>query len=169
MLRNLRLTSLTARPLSVARRLPTAASIHRRFLSSHPKQSDTVSIEEGKVVVHESTKPITITDPQTASIEAAKQSPNHPTTWSHQQRPRAVAMDDPRFAQVDLLAQPRPMAAIDLIAEEPIRVVDGRKAVCDGGGGPLGHPKVYINLDQEDIPHACGYCGLRFQKAPHHH
>jgi hypothetical protein len=25
------------------------------------------------------------------------------------------------------------------------------------GGGPLGHPKIYINLDKPG-PHACTYC-----------
>lgn len=33
----------------------------------------------------------------------------------------------------------------------------------DGGDSPLGHPKVYINLDKPGA-HTCGYCGLRFVK-----
>ena len=36
--------------------------------------------------------------------------------------------------------------AIDLIAEQPVIEVDHRIIACDGGGGALGHPKVYINL-----------------------
>ncbi|CAO3625208.1 unnamed protein product [Cunninghamella blakesleeana] len=60
------------------------------------------------------------------------------------------------------------MAAIELIAEEPIRVVHQRIVSCDGGDGALGHPKVYINLDKPGA-HACGYCGVRFQKPEHHH
>ncbi|CAM1298404.1 NDUFS6 (predicted) [Pycnogonum litorale] len=51
--------------------------------------------------------------------------------------------------------------AIDLIAEQPPIPVKERVTSCDGGGGPLGHPKVYINVDQEGY-HSCGYCGLRF-------
>ncbi|XP_028392824.1 NADH dehydrogenase [ubiquinone] iron-sulfur protein 6, mitochondrial-like [Dendronephthya gigantea] len=51
--------------------------------------------------------------------------------------------------------------AIDLIDEEPPIEVDSRVVWCDGGHAALGHPKVYINLDQEG-PHACGYCGLRY-------
>ncbi|CAA7265807.1 unnamed protein product [Cyclocybe aegerita] len=51
--------------------------------------------------------------------------------------------------------QPNPLSAMELIAQEPIRLVHGRKAICDGGGGPLGHPKIYINLDQPG-PRACG-------------
>lgn len=60
--------------------------------------------------------------------------------------------------------------ARDLIAEIPPTAVKGRKVVCDGGGGPLGHPKVFINLDQPGN-HTCGYCGLRFyqEHSDHHH
>lgn len=36
--------------------------------------------------------------------------------------------------------------AIDLIAEVPPIACGTRVVSCDGGGGPLGHPKVYINL-----------------------
>lgn len=67
-----------------------------------------------------------------------------------------------------------------LIYQIPPIEVEGRKAICDGGnsftfpfwfyqgGGPLGHPKVFVNLDK-DKPIACGYCGLRFvQKHGHH-
>ncbi|KAL7984616.1 hypothetical protein Chor_003186 [Crotalus horridus] len=36
--------------------------------------------------------------------------------------------------------------AIDLIAEQPVSEVETRVVWCDGGGGALGHPKVYINL-----------------------
>ncbi|KAM8818874.1 NADH dehydrogenase [ubiquinone] iron-sulfur protein 6, mitochondrial isoform 2-T2 [Rhynchonycteris naso] len=38
--------------------------------------------------------------------------------------------------------------AIDLIAEQPVSEVESRIIACDGGGGALGHPKVYINLKQ---------------------
>lgn len=36
--------------------------------------------------------------------------------------------------------------AIKLVAEEPVSEVGHRVVSCDGGGGALGHPKVYINL-----------------------
>lgn len=36
--------------------------------------------------------------------------------------------------------------AISLVAEEPVTDVESRVVSCDGGGGALGHPKVYINL-----------------------
>ncbi|KAJ2319043.1 hypothetical protein IWW52_002200 [Coemansia sp. RSA 2704] len=102
------------------------------------------------------------------SKELAQQAPNRELTWSQTQRPRADITNDPRFVQVDLDGQPRPMAAIELIAEEPVREVEGRLACCDGGGGALGHPRVWMNLD-DGKPADCGYCGLRFQMKPHHH
>lgn len=37
---------------------------------------------------------------------------------------------------------------------------------CDGGGGPLGHPRVYINVDKPQIC-TCGYCGLPFVSKHH--
>lgn len=76
--------------------------------------------------------------------------------------------------------QPNSLSAMELIANEPIRLIHGRKTACDGGksatkprdgifltveglrffpplplffffslsagAGPLGHPKIYINL-----------------------
>lgn len=45
-----------------------------------------------------------------------------------------------------LIAQVNPNFAINLVAEEPVSDVGARVASCDGGGGALGHPKVYINL-----------------------
>ncbi|KIM48209.1 hypothetical protein M413DRAFT_224901 [Hebeloma cylindrosporum] len=98
----------------------------------------------------------------------AQQAPNYPTTWSTSQRPRPGPGSGPRFEQTAMSLQPNPFSAMQLIAEEPIRLVQGRKAVCDGGGGPLGHPKIYINLDQPG-PRPCGYCGIRFEQDPHHH
>ncbi|KIK92318.1 hypothetical protein PAXRUDRAFT_830055 [Paxillus rubicundulus Ve08.2h10] len=103
----------------------------------------------------------------TSESSLAAQSPNYPTTWSTNQKPRPVPRSGPRFEQTFMELQPNPLSAMELIANEPIRVVHGRKAVCDGGGGPLGHPKIFINLDQPG-PRPCGYSGLRFEQAPHH-
>ncbi|KAG6900130.1 hypothetical protein C0993_002475 [Termitomyces sp. T159_Od127] len=75
------------------------------------------------------------------------QAPNYPTTWSTNQQPRVAATTGARFEQTALELQPNPLSAMELIANEPVRLVYGRKAVCDGGGGPLGHPKIFINLD----------------------
>ena len=57
--------------------------------------------------------------------------------------------------------QPSPEAAIELIHKQPVRWVHERQVSCDGGGGPLGHPRVYINVDKPQIC-TCGYCGLPF-------
>ncbi|XP_043786959.1 NADH dehydrogenase [ubiquinone] iron-sulfur protein 6, mitochondrial [Apis laboriosa] len=56
--------------------------------------------------------------------------------------------------------------AIKLIAEVSPTSAKEKIVACDGGGGPLGHPKVYINLDKPG-DHTCGYCGLRFYKEDH--
>ncbi|XP_012673692.1 NADH dehydrogenase [ubiquinone] iron-sulfur protein 6, mitochondrial [Clupea harengus] len=58
--------------------------------------------------------------------------------------------------------------AIKLVAEEPVSDVEDRVVSCDGGGGALGHPKVYINLDKTTKVGTCGYCGLQFKQKPHH-
>ncbi|KAH0618032.1 hypothetical protein JD844_016957 [Phrynosoma platyrhinos] len=58
--------------------------------------------------------------------------------------------------------------AIDLIAEQPVSEVETRVVYCDGGGGALGHPKVYINLDKDTKTGTCGYCGLQFKQKHHH-
>ncbi|XP_021939874.1 probable NADH dehydrogenase [ubiquinone] iron-sulfur protein 6, mitochondrial isoform X2 [Zootermopsis nevadensis] len=57
--------------------------------------------------------------------------------------------------------------AIKLIDEVPPAPRTERVVWCDGGGGPTGHPKVYINLDKPGN-HVCGYCGLRFVKEDFH-
>ena len=102
------------------------------------------------------------------------QSPNRAATWSTNQRARPAGQSGPRFEQTIMDLQPNPLSAMELIANEPIRLIQGRKAVCDGGkstkakrqnpiveahsfssppsfshyagSGPLGHPKIYINL-----------------------
>ncbi|XP_056598037.1 NADH dehydrogenase [ubiquinone] iron-sulfur protein 6, mitochondrial [Triplophysa dalaica] len=58
--------------------------------------------------------------------------------------------------------------AINLVAEEPVTHIESRVVSCDGGGGALGHPKVYINLDKETKIGTCGYCGLQFKQTHHH-
>ncbi|KAH9065739.1 ubiquinone oxidoreductase 20 kd subunit [Lactarius vividus] len=113
------------------------------------------------------------TTPPAVSTEAKQraatvaQSPNRTTTWSTSQHPRPAGQSGPRFEQTIMDLQPNPLSAMELLANEPVRLIHGRKAVCDGGSGPLGHPKIYINLDQPG-PRSCGYCGLRYEQAPHH-
>ncbi|CDK25826.1 unnamed protein product [Kuraishia capsulata CBS 1993] len=106
-------------------------------------------------------KDVGVADPQ----DLTQQAPNRIAPWSKSQRPRSEAMTGPRFEGKDLEKQPRPYAAIDLIAKQPIRYIEhGNVAVCDGNTGIQGHPKVFINLDQKRA-NSCGYCGLRFAQA----
>ncbi|GMI45820.1 hypothetical protein TrCOL_g4065 [Triparma columacea] len=59
--------------------------------------------------------------------------------------------------------------AIDKVFEvEPI-VVDGDLAVCEGGGGALGHPVEYITLKPSGSKLAgiCKYCNLRYVSSGH--
>ncbi|XP_075867639.1 NADH dehydrogenase [ubiquinone] iron-sulfur protein 6, mitochondrial [Nelusetta ayraudi] len=58
--------------------------------------------------------------------------------------------------------------AIKLVAEETVTDIEARVVSCDGGGGALGHPKVYINLDKDTKVGTCGYCGLQFKQKHHH-
>lgn len=61
------------------------------------------------------------------------QSPNHAATWSTNQRPRPAGQSGPRFEQTTMELQPNPLSAMELIANEPIQLIHGRKAICDGG------------------------------------
>ncbi|KAA8904522.1 hypothetical protein TRICI_005467 [Trichomonascus ciferrii] len=97
-------------------------------------------------------------DLEPADYELKKQAPNREHTWAPSQKPRSDAQVGPRFEQRDLARQPRPYAAIELIAKEPVRYQDhSNVAVCDGGRGAQGHPKIFINLDKPGA-HACLYC-----------
>jgi uncharacterized Zn-finger protein len=49
------------------------------------------------------------------------------------------------------------------IVTEPFETitVDTDRVACDGGGGPLGHPKVYLNLGEEGRVE-CPYCSRTY-------
>lgn len=47
---------------------------------------------------------------------------------------------------IDKQKHVNPNFAINLIAEVPPKACKERVVWCDGGDGPVGHPKVYINL-----------------------
>jgi uncharacterized Zn-finger protein len=49
-------------------------------------------------------------------------------------------------------------------AMEPVEIteVENPKVVCEGEGGALGHPRVYLNMGgKREID--CPYCGRRFR------
>jgi NADH dehydrogenase (ubiquinone) Fe-S protein 6 len=57
-----------------------------------------------------------------------------------------------------------------LINAVPVIAVDSNIAICDGGGGALGHPIEYIQLNLvSDEPAICKYCGLRYKSSGHGH
>ena len=47
---------------------------------------------------------------------------------------------------------------------DPVETVETETAAvnCDGGGGALGHPKVYLQIKPEAGQIDCPYCGKRF-------
>lgn len=54
-------------------------------------------------------------------------------------------------------------ASIPANTPEIIVVSDDTDEVsCDGGGGPLGHPKVWYVFDHDSVE--CGYCDRLFLK-----
>ena len=51
-----------------------------------------------------------------------------------------------------------------LVAQQAVIEVEGTVAMCDGGGGSLGHPVEYITLDTRlNEVQVCKYCGLQFK------
>ena len=54
--------------------------------------------------------------------------------------------------------------ALELVHKIPPIEVEGEMAVCDGGGGALGHPLEYISLARPGAVEYCKYCGLRYTK-----
>ncbi|CAI7572017.1 hypothetical protein PCG10_006439 [Penicillium crustosum] len=104
--------------------------------------------------------------PEVGERIRSMQAPNRATTWAASQQPREKAMVGPRFEQTIMETQPQPYAAIELIHRQPVRWTKSRVVSCDGGGGPLGHPKVFINTDKPEIA-TCGYCGVPFAHEQH--
>jgi NADH dehydrogenase (ubiquinone) Fe-S protein 6 len=125
-------------------RLAAAARLRPAFARLSSSSSSVSS--SSQAVPTEAAKPIPAVVPQ---------SPNHAATWSTNQHPRPAGQSGPRFEQTIMELQPNSLSAMELIANEPIRLIHSRKAVCDGGAGPLGHPKIYINLDKPG-PQSCG-------------
>lgn len=99
------------------------AMLARRALQGLARPLTRLSSTSTPVPTHEAPSP----------TAAAPQSPNFANTWSTSQRPRPQAHSGPRFEQTIMELQPNPLSAMEMINREPIRVVHGRKAVCDGG------------------------------------
>ncbi|KAI4097442.1 MAG: hypothetical protein LQ339_006760 [Xanthoria mediterranea] len=104
--------------------------------------------------------------PEDSEKQRQMQAPNRSEPWSRSQQPRERAMSGPRFEQTIMEYQPQPQAAIELIHKQPVRWTKQRVVSCDGGGGPMGHPRIFINVDKPQI-NWCTYCGLPFAKEHH--
>jgi len=80
-----------------------------------------------------------------------------PVTHTGQQ----FAVDDSRRVRfVGMSKLVNKNIAMKLVHEDPI-VVAEQRVVCSSSAGPLGHPKIYINIDSNEV-HTCGYSGRRF-------
>ncbi|CAM1505621.1 Fc.00g112580.m01.CDS01 [Cosmosporella sp. VM-42] len=109
------------------------------------------------------TAPATVDEPGSVEIS---QAPNRQGIWSRSQKPRSKAMTGPRFEQTDFSLQPQALSAMELVHKQPVIWTHKRMVACEGGGGPGGHPKIYINTDKAEIT-PCGYCGLPFANEHH--
>ena len=55
-----------------------------------------------------------------------------------------------------------PPRSTDAIIPPPEEIkVSTKRVACDGGGGVLGHPLVYMDMGEDDFVE-CGYCDRRF-------
>ncbi|KAM7193614.1 hypothetical protein V8F33_007707 [Rhypophila sp. PSN 637] len=148
--------------LRVAQRLSRQYAALQRSFTTTPRQ-----LEATTAVPAPKSETGTVTQaPETSLPTELQQAPNRTGLWARSQKPRSEAMTGPRFEQTDFSVQPQPYAAIELIHKEPVRWTHDRVVACDGGGGPAGHPKIYINTDKPEIC-TCGYCGLPFANEHH--
>ncbi|KAI9662786.1 MAG: hypothetical protein M1829_006130 [Trizodia sp. TS-e1964] len=150
---------LTRARLPIPSILRTQIQLSRPF-SSQPSKNDT------------STIPARATNETNEALEESPdrllpaQAPNRASTWAKSQRARSDAMTGPLFEQTVIEYQPQPYAAIELVHKQPVTWTKDRVVSCNGGGGPLGHPRIFINVDKPKICW-CTYCGLPF--AHEHH
>lgn len=40
--------------------------------------------------------------------------------------------------------------------------VASSEVVCDGGGGAMGHPRIYLHIERETGNVVCGYCSRTY-------
>jgi uncharacterized Zn-finger protein len=64
--------------------------------------------------------------------------------------------------------RPEPLPTDPAAPPEPPEVitVHEHRVWCDGGGGALGHPRVYMEMGEQGWVE-CGYCDRRFVLAGH--
>ena len=49
-----------------------------------------------------------------------------------------------------------------------VMIVRSKRIACDGVGGALGHPRVYLEMGEANFVE-CGYCDRRFVLSAHPH
>ena len=96
-------------------------------------------------------RPVSHEQPTSRSPEPLQQSPNVPSTWSTSQNPKPHAYNNARFEQVNLSMQPNSRSGMGMIAEDPVRLVLGRKATCDGGEFVLREFIILVDLSLMDV------------------
>ncbi|KAK5728453.1 hypothetical protein LTR15_001589 [Elasticomyces elasticus] len=88
--------------------------------------------------------------PEKGEERRVMQAPNRKSIWSRSQKPREEAMVGPRFEQTIMEDQVGYMklSLAAAVLTQPVRWTKTRSVSCDGGGGPLGHPRIFINVDK---------------------
>jgi NADH dehydrogenase (ubiquinone) Fe-S protein 6 len=111
---------------------PAMSAITRRVVSRFPRNARAFQITRASSS-NSGNAPKSLEDSTLNTVPVASQAPNAPAVWSTNQRPRPIGRTGPRFEQANMELQPQPLSAMAMIADEPVRIVHGRKAVCDGG------------------------------------
>ena len=128
------LTSPSRPPQPTHRTMSLARSI--RPIPTY--RSLTLSLTRATHSVPTPSKPLPTAQPSSADSKTYQQSPNVAHTWSTSQMPRKEVYAGPRFEQTALDLQPNSLSAQGMVAEDPVRIVQGRKATCDGGESSSG-------------------------------
>ncbi|CAI0648347.1 Lactobacillus shifted protein [Colletotrichum fructicola] len=151
--------------LSASRRATSALS-RQLCVASRPFTVSAAARTTERPAVVEKNEAATPQTAETTVPQEVGQAPNRSLIWSRSQQPRAKAMTGPRFEQTDFNLQPQPYSAMELIHEQPVTWTHKRIVACDGGGGPAGHPRIFINTDKPEIA-SCNYCGLPYANEHH--
>ena len=107
-------------------------NVFRRRIFSTPRVLARFSSTAAAVPPHAPTSTTPTFGTETV-VSSLPQAPNHPGLWSEHQRPRPTPATGPRFEQTAMHLQPQPLSAMEMIAQEPIRLSETRIAACDGG------------------------------------
>ncbi len=62
-------------------------------------------------------------------------------------------------------AKAAPVPAQTMVPPPEVITVRSRRVACDGVGGALGHPRVWLEMGEAGFVE-CGYCDRRFVLAP---